>query len=190
MATDVNILRDACHVDDVILLGHSMGGPVAIEAAATSPSGVIGIVGVDTFTDANMYSQRPPEEIVQRLAPLETDFSGSVTGLINMITLLDKQGTDLHSELARTAISTPLPVALLSMQRLLEWDIERRWQLPGHLNAHAINSKSLVRLIKELPQRPGLAVHLLDEVGHYPMLEDPGAFNAALHEVLVRMRAL
>ena len=33
----------------IILVGHSMGGPVAIEAARLLKGRVVGIIGVDTF---------------------------------------------------------------------------------------------------------------------------------------------
>ena len=40
---------DALELDDAILIGHSMGGPVVAEAAARAPSRVLGVVAVDAY---------------------------------------------------------------------------------------------------------------------------------------------
>ena len=57
----------------LVLVGHSMGGPVALEAARRLKDRVIGIVGVDTFGNIGL-PQATPQELEARLAPLRKTF--------------------------------------------------------------------------------------------------------------------
>ncbi|WP_157782215.1 alpha/beta fold hydrolase [Piscinibacter gummiphilus] len=183
MASDVHLVREALGLVNVFLVGHSMGGPVAVEAARHNPDGVLGIVGVDTLTDARMYARRPEEEIATRLEPLEADLPGSIAGLVRMITLVDRNGAGVVDELTATMASVPPSVAIPSMRALLAWDIDERWPRAG-VSVQAINSRALIPLIEELPRRERLTVRTMADVGHFPMLEDPDAFNAELSALL------
>jgi pimeloyl-ACP methyl ester carboxylesterase len=183
MASDVQLVRRTLGLDKLILVGHSMGGPVAVEVARENPDGLLGIVGVDTLTDARMYTRRSEDEIAARLKALEADLPGSIAGLVRMITLVDRKGTGVVDELIATMTSVAPSVAIPSMRALLAWDIDERWPHSG-APVHTINSKALVPLIEELPRRERLTVRTMAEVGHFPMLEDPDAFNAKLSAVL------
>lgn len=52
LGADVAGLIRELDLDDVVLVGHSMGGPVSLRAAALLPNRVRGIVAVDTLHDA------------------------------------------------------------------------------------------------------------------------------------------
>ena len=60
----------------IILVGHSMGGPVAVEAAVLLGERVRGVIGVDTF--ASIGIPKPtPDENAARLAAFTRDFRAS-----------------------------------------------------------------------------------------------------------------
>ncbi|MFC2038592.1 alpha/beta fold hydrolase, partial [Chloroflexota bacterium] len=48
---DVAAVIRELDIEQVILIGHSMGGPVIIEAAQIVPERIAGLIGVDTFQD-------------------------------------------------------------------------------------------------------------------------------------------
>ncbi len=50
---DVAAVVNPLAIERVVLIGHSMGGHVILEAAKHIPKSVLGIVGVDTFDDVN-----------------------------------------------------------------------------------------------------------------------------------------
>ncbi|MBI2927457.1 MAG: alpha/beta fold hydrolase [Verrucomicrobia bacterium] len=61
----------------VVLVGHSMGGSVALEAARHTHAQVLGVVGIDAFHDVEM--QLSPEQIDQMAAPFRTDFAAALS---------------------------------------------------------------------------------------------------------------
>ncbi|MBU1626772.1 alpha/beta hydrolase, partial [bacterium] len=48
---DVRAVLHKLDLQEIILIGHSMGGPVSIETARMEPDRIIGIIGIDTFHD-------------------------------------------------------------------------------------------------------------------------------------------
>ena len=163
-----------------ILIGHSLGGAVAVEAALRLGGRCRMILGVDSFTDAAFYAARPPEEIARRLAPFAADFQAGMAEMVGRITRAG--GPALRGELSR-AMSAALPgESLAQMQALLAWDIEARWARLACPKA-ALLSGPLYRPESALAL-PGLAPVLMPRVGHFPMLEDPLGFDRQLRTLL------
>ena len=67
-------------LDDVILVGHSMGGPVALEGARQLEGRVKMIIGADTLNDVSITF--PEEQLKGTLAAMKTDFRRTVEGLV------------------------------------------------------------------------------------------------------------
>src|SRR5260370_18311659 len=61
----------------IILVGHSMGGTVALEAARRIGDRVIGIIVVDALKSIGL-PPTPQPEIDKRVAPFRADFIGTV----------------------------------------------------------------------------------------------------------------
>jgi len=59
-------------LERVVLVGHSMGGPVILEAARRMPARLVGLVPVDTLSDVE--SKEPPEKIEGMMATFRADF--------------------------------------------------------------------------------------------------------------------
>ena len=78
---DVATALSAVPNKQIILVGHSMGGPVAIEAARLLKGRVIGIIGVDTFK--SIGAPAPSKAQVDALVkPFEADFIGQTRTLV------------------------------------------------------------------------------------------------------------
>jgi pimeloyl-ACP methyl ester carboxylesterase len=180
---DVEGIVDALGLDEVILVGHSMGGPVALEAALRLGARCRAIIGVDTFNEATFYRRRPAREIAERLAPFAADFRGSMRSMVAHITA---PGCDpaLVAQISETMSRTDPAVALAVLDALLTWDIDARWPLLDR-DVETINSAFLARR-NETIVLDRLVVHELDGVGHFPMLEDPAACSAALGAIIGR----
>jgi len=69
---DVRAVADAVGGDQLVLVGHSMGGMVIAEAARLLPGRVLGLIGVDTLH--NLEAPVSDEHARAMLDPLEADF--------------------------------------------------------------------------------------------------------------------
>ena len=125
VATVVNALR----LDRVILVGHSMGGAVMLEAAARMPGKVVGMIGVDTLLDADWPSD--PKEIDAWLAKMKADFRGTADQLVRMIA--GKSADPVVIDRVARKMSSGYPaIGLALMDSLQHYDVKA-----GMERAHA-----------------------------------------------------
>src|SRR5262245_14330403 len=66
---DVKAVVEAVNAGQVVLVGHSMGGPVVLEAARRMPERTKGVVLIDTLLDVEQRT--PPEQLEAFIRQLE-----------------------------------------------------------------------------------------------------------------------
>jgi pimeloyl-ACP methyl ester carboxylesterase len=179
---DVLAVADAIDAERCVLIGHSMGGPVAIEAALHLGDRCSLIIGIDTFTEGGFYRRQPRAEIDQRMAYFAADFDGAMRRMIQGL-VADRDNLALIDQISGQMHATDLRAALAALDGLLDWDIEARWPL-SKARAETINSAVLGP--RNHIDLPGLAIHLIDGAGHFPMQEAPARLNAMLAGILDR----
>ena len=185
LAGDVEVVVKELKLKRVILVGHSMGGPVALLAAKRLPGTVVAIVGVDTLQDAEM---KRPEELVKNLTDgLEKDFKGMVGGMFGAM-LAEKSDPKLKDWLGAKAASREPAVAIALMKDLFSLDQKKAFKEAG-VPVRCINSAGGYQFFT--PTAVGTNKKYADydavtipDVGHYPMLEKPTEFNEKLRGVL------
>jgi pimeloyl-ACP methyl ester carboxylesterase len=163
----------------VILVGHAMGGPVALEAAPLLGARVIGIIGIDTFRSLGLPPPAP-RDVERAVAPFRTDFIGAMHRLVP--TLFEPGANpaferEVEDDMARA----PAPIAIASLVSLNSMDY--RTLLPAmHAPIVAIDSDlghaaSEARIRKFVPSFRAIT---LKGDGHFLMLQDPKRFNSVL----------
>jgi pimeloyl-ACP methyl ester carboxylesterase len=179
-AENVVDVADALDAKEFALMGHSMGGPIAVEAGLRLAGRCKFILGVDTFTDGAFYLRRPADEIELRVQKFETHFEATMAKMVRNITA---PATDpaIVTEITRIMTQCDRNVALPALRSLLEWDIEAHWPLLD-IPVATINS-AMLRSGAEL-DLAGLDLHIMHDVGHFPMLESPKAFNSIAMTIL------
>ena len=80
---DVAGLAQYLGLEDLILVGHSMGGSVSLKAAALLPGRVLGIVAVDTLHEADFVFGG--EQVEQILTAFDADFVGTCENMVGMM---------------------------------------------------------------------------------------------------------
>lgn len=102
---DVVAVVQALDIDPVILIGHSMGGPVILEAARRMPDRVVGVVGVDTYQEfGQVYG---PEEVEGFLAPLRADFPANTRTFVSSMMFLPSADSSLVNQVASDMSEAP-----------------------------------------------------------------------------------
>jgi pimeloyl-ACP methyl ester carboxylesterase len=163
----------------LILVGHSMGGTVALEAVPRIGARVIGVIAVDALKSVGL-PPTPQAEINKRVAPFRTDFIGSVRKYVTEE--LFEKGADptLVQKVAYDMSLEPAEVAIPSLQALLSMDFAS--VLPQiHVPVMAINSDlgatDEKRIRKSLP---GFKADVVPHSGHFLMMEMPDKVNSLL----------
>ncbi len=163
----------------VILVGHSMGATVALEAAPRIGERVIGIIAVDALKSVGL-PPAPQSEIDKRVAPFRTDFIGSVRKYVTEE--LFEKGADpvFVQKVAYDMSLEPPEVAVPSLQALLSMDFKS--VLPQiHVPVLAINSDLGATDVARIRQSlPGFKADIITHTSHFLMMEAPDKFNPIL----------
>lgn len=183
---DVVAVVEQLGLQDIVLIGHSMGGDVIVEAALRLPGRVRGLVWVDTYR--SLDEPMTAEEIEGFVAPFRADFVTTTRAFVREMflpgsdpSLVERVVTDMSAAPPEIAIDA-IGYSIANVPAV----VEGLWRLA--LPAVAINPDDRPTDIEGLA-RHGVATVVMPGVGHFPMLEDPPAFNLLLTQTIERFRA-
>lgn len=177
---DVATAAAAIPNQQIVLVGHSMGGPVAIEAARLLKNRVIGIIGVDTF---NTIGAPGPSkaQIDAIIKPFEADFIGHTRSLVTEHLFRPGGNRDLANKVAYDMSLSPPRTAIPALRALFEYDFTeplREIAVPiMAIDSDLGEPVNEARIRKVLPKFRAV---IIPESGHFLMMENPQVFNAAL----------
>jgi pimeloyl-ACP methyl ester carboxylesterase len=190
LAGDVKAVAKTLGLNRVILVGHSMGGPVALMAAKRMPGTVVAVIGVDTLQNAEV---KMPEEASKKfLESFEADFKGTMragmAGLLN-----EKTDPDVKKWISTRAEAQDQKMALGLMREMIGLDTKallKEAKVPVRCinsgGGYQFHTPTAIDINKKYADYNAV---LIDNVGHYPMLERPAEFNQKLRDVLKEFAA-
>jgi pimeloyl-ACP methyl ester carboxylesterase len=181
-ALDVTACLGALKAEKVVLIGHSMGGAVVLEAARRLPEKVAVVVLVDTFVID--YGSLTPGDVQQIAAPFVEDFAAAIAGLVKQ-TATTATPLALQDKLIREMAAADPAWALSVWRDLLAWS-PRAAFAELRMPIHAINGA----LISEGARQrcaPFVIETIIPGAGHFLQMEDPRGFNRVLAGVLARL---
>jgi len=186
---DVATALSAVPNQQIILVGHSMGGNVAIEAARLLEGRVIGIIGVDTFKSigAPLPSKAQVDAIIK---PFEADFIGTTRDIVGKYFFTAHADPQLKEKIAYDMSLSPPRVGIPAMRAIMEYDFTGPLK-DVSVPIVAINS-DLGEPVNELRIRkvlPKFRQVTLAGDGHFLMMEDPARFNPALEAEIAAILA-
>ena len=176
---DVRSVIEHLELDEVILIGHSMGGPVVVKAANKLGSKTRLIIGVDTFQDLSQEGISTFGRIaVNTMFRL---FYDSMTQDIVDDFFIEESNHDLEKWIRNDAIETPKKVSQGTLDALLTMNYVKSLDKLS-VPIIALNGKSFMetKLDVNFEAYKNLEIELIDQVGHFIMLEKPTEFNAWL----------
>jgi pimeloyl-ACP methyl ester carboxylesterase len=180
LARDVQAVVDHLDLSSVVLVGHSMGGPVALEAARLMPERVVGVIGVDTLHDVGLDYADEWERI---FAAYETDFPGTCNQFVRGMFLEDADAglvTEITDDMCD--VSPEIGLALLRAYSVHD--------LPDSLEGvevpvRAINSSMWPTNVEgNRRYDPDFDVLIIEGSGHFPMREKRADFDRLLEQVI------
>jgi pimeloyl-ACP methyl ester carboxylesterase len=185
LASDVDAVAKSLGLKRVILVGHSMGGQIALLAAKRMPGTVIAVVGVDTLQNAQ--SQLPEEVRTKFLADFDKDFKGTMRVVVAGMAH-EKTDTELRKWLVTRAEAQDPKMALALMRDLFGLDTVTALK-EANVPVRCINSAGGYQFftptaVETNKKYVDFGAVTIEGVGHYPMLEKPDEFNCRLRDVL------
>ena len=167
---------------EVVLIGHSMGGDVIVEAARRLPGRVAGLVWVDVYGSLG-GTLRDESAVARFVAPFHADFVSATRDFVRPM-FAPGTSTDLAEWVAADMSAAPPHVALEAIRHAVSNEAAataglRELALP----AVAINPDDGQTDVEAL-RRHGVRTVLMPGVGHFPMMEDPEAFNRLLDKAV------
>ena len=163
----------------VIIVGHSMGGTVALEATRRIGDRVIGIIAVDALKSVGQPSLSA-RQIDMRLTPFKKDFIGTTRKLVEESLFPQQADPQFVNKVAYDMSLEPPEVGVPSMQALLATDLAPI-VADIHVPVLAINSDLTptdeARIRKSLP---GFKAEVIPNTSHFLMMDDAARFNPVL----------
>jgi pimeloyl-ACP methyl ester carboxylesterase len=192
LAASLTRLLDTLAIERAVVLGHSMGGMVALEAYAQAPERCAGLILACTsaaFGKADGDWQR--QFVASRLAPLDAGLGMAELAAQQVPRMMAPTAPD-EARVRAIAIMGAAPEATYRAALRCLVTFDRREVLP------AISVPTLVIAAAEDAQAPpavmekmagritGAEFEILPDCGHMPNLEHPAAFGNLLLEFLQR----
>lgn len=171
-------------LDEVVLIGHSMGGPAVIEAARRMPEGVLGLVVADFLQDfERKYSQEFVDGWIDSLKP---DYAASVKKFVAEALFIKKSDPVLVERISQDMSSAPQAVGIGAIRAEFDFlnDLTR---IVKDMEAPITCINSDVEPTRtEVNRRyaPGFQAKIMSGVGHFNMMEASDIFNALLEETV------
>jgi pimeloyl-ACP methyl ester carboxylesterase len=176
--------------DRLILIGHSMGGDVILEAARRLEGRIAGRIAGLVWVDAHsqLARFRTVEQVQKRMLPFRQDFRAAAAGFVRGM-FPPQADAALIGRVVAAMSSAPPAIATAALESAMNYASE----VPGALRelrlpVMAINPDSTPEDIQSL-ERYGVEVLSMSGAGHFMMLEDPERFNGLLKVAISRLVA-
>jgi pimeloyl-ACP methyl ester carboxylesterase len=179
---DVQTVVEHFDLTEVVLIGHSMGGPIVLEAARLMPDRVAAVIGVDTFHNAD--AKYEPEQIEGYLAAYEQDF---VATCQRFVTSMFREDSDpaLVDRVVSDMCDAPPEVGISLLSQFFEYDMGPALAAVADIPVLYINADGFPT-DSEVNQKyhPTFSGAVVQDVGHFLMMEEPYVFNNLLKQVV------
>lgn len=164
----------------VVLVGHSMGGSVVLEAAGRLGERVLGIIGVDTL---KRIDQPPPPQaaIDRRIEEFRKDFVGTTRKFVTESFFTENADPQFVRKVADDMSSAPPEVAIPSIAAVNAMEfgpVLAKITVPiVAINADLPPPTDEARIRKVVPTFRAVVI---ENTGHFLMMQEPDRFNPVL----------
>jgi len=179
---DVKTVVTKLGLKRVVLVGSSMGGPIALEAAKRMPDNVAAIVPVDSLQ--NVEVTITPEQADAVIKQMMADYKNSTTALLNQFFFSPNTPEAVKTRVINEALSRQPETAVAILKGIFAYKpgpTLKEIKAPIKAINADLNPTMLEINRKYAPQFDAV---IIKGTGHYPMLEDPARFNQMLADIL------
>ena len=177
-AGDVAAVVNQLGLKKVVLVGHSMGGPVSAEAEKLLGERVVAVVGVDSFYTG--FQMPAADKLADFFKPFEDNYAQTQDQFVrSMFTPVSNKA--VIEGVAKAMAATPKEVGVSAIKETFRWfaaDADAAFQRLGN-KLHSINADA---------KGEGKPLHesvvLIAGTGHFIAQEKPAELNQALERII------
>lgn len=187
-AEDILAVLDIVDADGFILIGHSMSGAYALEAASYSNK-TSAVVLVDTLKNMDQLLDLDQAEKVL-LVNYREDFKNAVENMLPKFLFSSSTPPVIQERLQKEFLQNDSELAIRVIEPLYKMDIKniaRRVRIPVrsiNCSYSPTNRESNEKYFQDYNFME------IDNSGHYPMLERPDIFNSILERILQSLTSI
>lgn len=168
------LLKDLA-LDNVVLMGHSMGGPVSLKAASLLPGKVRGIVAVDTLHNAELKFEG--EQVDAILQSFENDFTGTCESFVEQM-FPEEGAAELISKVRASGCEGKRAAVGAALMRDFGTIDMVAWFRDAGVPIRAINATAQTpTAIRVNRKYADFDAEFMEDVGHYLHMTRPEPFN-------------
>lgn len=179
---DVAAVVNKLDLKDVILVGHSMGGRINLEAARKLPNRVKALIGIDNYH--NFEQKFTPEQLDQFLMPFRALFQMTADQYVRSLfsptadsALVEKTATDMASAPEEIGVSTMAAIWSHDAIAALE---EMRLPIRAIVSdVYSVNMEGNSQVAASFKAT------VIPDVGHFIQMEKPDEFNRVLSKTIL-----
>ena len=182
---DISAVLTELDLKNVILVGHSMSGGIAIETALTNPTRIIGVVGVDNFKQFGIVETKERKEGKANFFKIaRADYKDFVVKFVNQDLTSPSTDSLTKQRVINSLLNVDAKFSVDCLEQVIGYPIDEK------LRSY---KKTLYLINSSLPPTDTLAFQKnkidycllnIGPTGHYPMLEKPNDFNLLLQQAI------
>jgi pimeloyl-ACP methyl ester carboxylesterase len=190
-AADIKWVIDSLHLQNVILIGHSMSGDIVLNVGNKYPASVVGLVGIDNLHEpGSPMNAKEQAETDSLFSFLSRHFDSAVNQYMKPSLFQPTTDTAIVQRVMNDVYNSDSLIAtqvLKSMTIISQQEQRLMQHLPYKLylvnsDVYPVKADSLNKYCQH-----GFELMTVHATGHYPMLEKPDEFNRALEKVIAKI---
>ncbi len=186
---DIRSIIHQLDLKNVVLVAHSMGGNIALEAFKIDPSGIVAIIGVDNFKEVGATPDSTMQEQMDGFyAMLEENYPVNVRMAVEGFMFHPESPPGPKEEILDAYASVDPEIAIPVVRAAFTESDQEADQLENVDVPFALISSTNIPFNEEMFLQhyhgPHFHNYEIQKTGHFPMYEDPESFNRVLHLAL------
>lgn len=184
-AKDVSAVLNGLDLKNVILIGHSMSGAIALEAALNNQPRVIGLIGIDNFNTYGVKETPQSKKETEGFFKMaRANYKKTVTAYVNQALFASSTPKSIRKRVVDDIASSDSTIALDCIEQSMSYSGDAKLKtlkMPLYLINSSANPTDTLAFRKN-----GIAYRFFNvgKTGHYPMLEKPEKFNELLEKAI------
>lgn len=188
-ASDIEAVINQLELTNVILVGHSMGGDIILEAALNNDQ-VIALIGIDNFKDVGIpFTAEMQKEVDNFMTLLKENFHEIAPAYAEGSLFHESTDSLVANRVMQSFETADSVAAISSLENLLSYGLKEAGQLSKlKQKLYLINSDATPTNTSGL-EATGVDFEVIDipSTGHYPMIEKSELFNQLLDETVKKI---